>query len=285
MFFQSLFLLRLMIAFSGVQAADPDSPTAIDQAFARFYNYDFAGAQAILDEHIQAHPADPLAYSVRAAGLLFAEFDRQKILEMEFFADDEKVTNKRRVVSDPNVRARIVEATATARKLAKDRLSTHPRDRDALMALCMATGIETDYSILIEKKYFRSFSLSKESQGYARTLLSLNPPVYDAYLTLGSVEYTVGSMNWFFKLFVHFDQIEGSKQKGIDNLEKVAKGGRYYRPFARILLAVIYLREKQPQKSLHYLQELTTEFPQNPLAQAQVAKITEKINQSRKPGK
>jgi hypothetical protein len=285
MLFQSLFLLRLMMALSAVQAAVPDSPTAIDRAFARFYNYDFAGAQAILDEHSLAYPADPLAYSVRAAGLLFAEFDRQKILEMEFFADDDKVTSKRRVVSDPNVRARIFEATAMARKLGKDQLSTHPRDRDALMALCMATGIETDYSILIEKKYLRSFSLSKESQGYARTLLSLNPPVYDAYLTLGSVEYTVGSMNWFFKLFVHFDQIKGSKLKGIDNLEKVANGGRYYGPFARILLAVIYLREKQPQKSLAYMQELTKEFPQNPLAQAQVARITEKINLSRKTGK
>jgi hypothetical protein len=204
---------------------------------------------------------------------------------MEFFADDEKVTNKRSVVSDARIRAQIFEATATARKLGKDRLSTHPQDRDALMALCMATGIETDYSILIEKKYLRSFSLSKESQRYARTLLSLNPPVYDAYLTLGSVEYTVGSMNWFFKLFVRFDQIEGSKLKGISNLEKVAGGGRYYGPFARILLAIIYLREKQPQKSLHYMQGLANEFPENPLAQAQVARITEKINRSRKTEK
>jgi hypothetical protein len=274
-----------MIAFSMVQAADLESPTAIDRAFTRFYSYDFVGAQAILDGHIQAHPADPLAYSVRAAGLLFGEFDRQKILEMEFFADDEKVTNKRSVVSDARIRAQIFEATATARKLGKDRLSTHPQDRDALMALCMATGIETDYSILIEKKYLRSFSLSKESQRYARTLLSLNPPVYDAYLTLGSVEYTVGSMNWFFKLFVRFDQIEGSKLKGISNLEKVAGGGRYYGPFARILLAIIYLREKQPQKSLHYMQGLANEFPENPLAQAQVARITEKINRSRKTEK
>jgi predicted Zn-dependent protease len=150
------------------------------------------------------------------------------------------------------------------------------------MALCMATGIETDYSILIEKRYFRSFSLSKEAQGYARTLLSLNPPAYDAYLTLGSVEYTVGSMNWFFRLFVRFDQIEGNKQKGIENLQKVAQGGRYYRPFAKVLLAVIYLRENQPQKSLQYLQELAKEFPQNPLAQSQIARITERVNYSRK---
>jgi hypothetical protein len=285
MFLHAALIFQLMMPFGVVEAVDPESATAIDRVFARFYNYDFAGAQAILDEHIRAHPEDPLAYSMRAAGLLFSEFDRQQILEMEFFADDEKVTNKHRIVSDPKVRARIFEATTEARKRAKERMVTQPRDRDALLALCMATGIETDYSILIEKRYFRSFSLSKESQGYARTLLSLNPPVYDAYLTLGSVEYTVGSMNWFFRLFVHFDQIEGSKKKGIENLEKVASGGRYYGPFAKILLAVIYLREKQPQKSLQYMQELAKEFPHNPLAHAQIAKITEKINRSRKTAK
>jgi predicted Zn-dependent protease len=274
-----------MMTVSAVQATDPNSVTPIDRAFARFYNYDFANAQTILDEQIRAYPDDPLAYAVRAAGLLFAEYDRQNILEMEFFADDEKVTNKHRIISDPKIRARIFEATSEARKRAKERIATHPRDRDALLALCMATGIESDYSILIEKRYLRSFSLSKESQGYARTLLSLNPPSYDAYLTLGSVEYTVGSMNWFFKLFVHFDQIEGSKRKGMENLEKVANGGRYYKPLAKILLAVIYLRENQPQKSLQYMQELAKEFPQNPLAQTQIAKLTEKINRSRKTGK
>ncbi len=282
---QAICIFQLMMAFSAVQAANYDPATAIDRAFNHLYNYDFAGAQAILDEHIQAHPEDPMAYSVRAAGMLFAEFDRQKILEMEFFADDEKVTNKHRIVSDPKIRERVFQTTAEARKRAKDRMAIHPQDRDALMALCMATGIETDYSILIEKKYLRSFSLSKESQGYARTLLSLNPPAYDAYLTLGSVEYTVGSMNWFFKLFVHFDQIEGNKRKGIENLEKVAVGGHYYRPFAKMLLAVIHLRENQPQKSLQYLHELVAEFPQNPLAPEQIARITEKINRSRKPGK
>jgi hypothetical protein len=62
------------------------APTAIDRAFNRMYNFDFPGAQAILDE--------PLAYSVRGATYLFSEFHRLKILEMEFFADDDIVTDK-----------------------------------------------------------------------------------------------------------------------------------------------------------------------------------------------
>jgi len=275
----------MIVASAAEQAPNAVPPTAIDRTFTRLYNFDFPGAHAILDEHVRAHPEDPLAYSVRAAALMFSEFHRLKILEMEFFADDEKVTSRTNIVPDPNIRARLFEVTAQARKRAAGRLAMDARDRDALLALSMAAGVETDYSILVEKRYFRSFSLSKEAQQYAHTLLSLNPPAYDAYLTLGSVEYTVGSMNWFFRLFVHFDRIEGSKQKAVENLQKVVQGGRYYAPFAKLLLAIIFLRENQPQKALLLLQELARDFPQNPLARDQIARVTERINRIRKNGK
>jgi len=95
-----------------------------------------------------------------------------------------------------------------------------------MLAMCMAAGVETDYTILVEKRYFRSFWLSRQSQMYARKLLALDPPVYDAHLTLGMVEYVVGSMNAFFRLFVHFDQIKGSRQQGAEHLKLVAEHGR-----------------------------------------------------------
>lgn len=38
----------------------------------------------------------------------------------------------------------------------------------------MAAGLETEYSSLVEKSYLRSYSLSKETQKYARRLLAMN---------------------------------------------------------------------------------------------------------------
>jgi len=61
--------------------------------------------------------------------------------------------------------------------------------------------------------------------------------------------------------------------------------GRYYAPFAKLLLAIIFLRENQPQKALLLLQELARDFPQNPLARDQIARVTERINRIRKNGK
>jgi hypothetical protein len=273
----AFFALTLVITAVVGQPPALTAPTAIDRAFNRLYNFDFAGAHAILNEHLRAHPNDPLAYSVRGAAYLFSEFNRLKILELEFFADDDSVTDKKRIKPDVAARERVFQATSEAKRLAKAHLALDANNRDALMAYCIASAIETDYIGLVDKKYFRSYSLSKETQRYARRLLSLNPPEYDGYLTLGAVEYVVANLNFFFRLFVHFDGIEGSRQKSIENLKQVVQGGHYFSPYAKILMSVVYLREQQPEKSLALLKEMERDFPENPLIPLEISRIEKKI--------
>ncbi|MGB7761087.1 MAG: hypothetical protein WBL61_14730 [Bryobacteraceae bacterium] len=265
----------LFLAAASAQAA-PNAPNAIDRAFQRMYDFDFPGTYAILDEQQRQDPSFALVYSVRAVALMFSELHRMRILETDFFVSDNKVTGVK-LAADPKVRGLIFRNTAEARRLATARLAAS-EDRDAMLAMCMATGVETDYTILIEKSYFRSFSLSKQSQMYAHKLLALNPPVYDAHLTLGMVEYVVGSMNFFFRLFVHFDGIQGSRQQGAEHLKLVAERGRYYPPLARILLSVIYLRDKRPEAALPLLTGLAREYPENPLLQREAARARELVD-------
>jgi hypothetical protein len=252
-------------------------PGSLDRAFNRLYNYDFAGSQAIIDAHIQSHPEDALAYALRAAGYLFSEYHRMKILETDFFSDDDKMTDKKRLQPDPSARAQIFSATAAVRKIAAVRLSKHPDERLTLFALCMATGLETEYTILVEKKYRKSYSLSKETQGVARKLLALDPPFYDAYVTLGSAEYVVSNLNFFFRFFVHFENIKGSRQSAIENLKQAIDHGRFYQPYAKILLTVVYLREKRTPDALKLMIELEHDYPENPLFKKESASIAAKI--------
>ena len=270
-------MAALVSAGSSGFAQGMPQPTAIDRAFNRIYNLDFVGAYAILDTELREHPDSPLVFSVRGAACLFNEFDRMHILETDFFADDDKVTDRKRVKPDPGVRAQLFRMTEEARKRAQTRLGVKSDDREALFAMLMAAAVETDYAGIVEKRYFRTYSLSKESQGYARKLLAMNPPFPDAYMTLGTVEYVVSSLNFFFRLFIHFDQIEGSKQKAVENLRKVIAGGRYYPPYAKILLSVIYLREKQPDQALVLLQEVERDFPENTLIRNEVKHVSDSI--------
>ncbi len=277
-------LICLTVMLMAVAAQDKASPSnaspaqnAVDRAFNRMYNCDFTGAHALLAEEIKKHPDDPLLYAAQAGGYLFSEFYRLKILELDFFADDEQVTDRKRLKPDPAVRAELFRVSGEARKLAATRMAADPRDVNSLFALCVASGVETDYTLLVEKKYFRSYSLTKENQQYARKLLAMSPPVYDAYLPMGMVEYVVGNLNFFFRLFVHFEQIQGSKQRAIDLLKQVVENGRYYPSFAKMLLSVIYLREKQPQQALTLLEELGRDFPENPLIRKEIIRISKKV--------
>ena len=270
--------LVVLLALTSPLGAEPVRVAApADRAFERIYNFDFAGAHAILDAARADDPADPLPHAVRAAALLFSEFHRLRVLELDFFADDDTLTDRKRLKPDAAAKARLFAATATARRLSQARLRVDGNDRGALFALCMAAGLETEYSSLVEKSYLRSYSLSKETQKYARRLLAMNPPVHDAYLTVATTEYVVSNLNPFFRFFVNFENIEGSKTKAVENLQRVIQGGRFYPPFARILLAVVHLREKRPDQALSVLRELERDFPENPLIHREAALAAEKV--------
>lgn len=278
-------LLTLLAARPAVaQTGSDPGRHPIDRALNRLYNFDFAGAHAILDGHLKSDPGDPLGYSLRAGAFLFEEFDRLKILESEFFSDDDKVTDKKKFKPDPRVRDKIFAVTAEARKRAKERLASKPSELNALFAICMASGIETEYLILVEKRYLRSYTQSRETQSYARKLLAMSPPFYDAYVTIGSVEYVVANLNFFFRLFARFDGIQGSKQAAIDNLKKVVDHGRFYPAYAKILLAVIHLREKRPEGALALLKELQRDYPENKLFLNEVARLSKKVGAGGKAG-
>ena len=263
--------MALFLALGGGLAAQPK--TLLDRAFDRLYNFDFKPAQEILDQQIHLAPSDPLPLSVKAASHLFSELYRLKILELDFFTDDDKVVDRRALVPDPAVRRAFLQSLEDAKRLANARLAVRPNDPDALFALCMATGLETDYAALVERRRFGSFSLSRKNQVYARRLLALDPPVADAYMTFGTVEYVVGSLPFFLRWLVRFDQISGSKQKGIEELELVARRGRYYGPLARMMLGVIYIREKRPEKAEELLLGLAAEFPRNPLFRKELVRV------------
>jgi hypothetical protein len=102
----------------------------------------------------------------------------------------------------------------------------------------------------------------------------MNPPCYDAYMTAGLSEYMVGSLPFFVRWFVKFDNVQGSKEQGVKNLERVAKDGHYLKPFAKILLGIIDLREKKPRETERLLEELAHDYPSNPLFRRELAKLS-----------
>jgi hypothetical protein len=270
-----IFLASLVVlAAAAAPPANVSTEAALQQAYARLYNFDFKGAHEILDRQREVDPQAALIPAVKAAAYLFAELDRLRILEFDFFVDDDKVVDRRTLVPDPAIRDKFFKVVGESEGLAKARLTIQSDDPNALLAMCMTSGLVTDYAALIERRRFGSFTLAKKSHVWANKLLALNPPVTDAYMTFGTAEYVVGSLPFFLRWFVHMDNVEGSKRKGIEELQLVAQKGKFYGPFARVLLAVIYAREKRPDLSANLLAGLAAEYPQNPLIRQELARMS-----------
>src|SRR5262249_40061996 len=152
--------------------------------------------------------------------------------------DDKRIADKKkRLDPDPLIRERFLKAVSDTEARAQAALKVNPDDRQALFAMCIAQGVSTDYMAFVEKRQIASLSPAKRSNTYAQRLLRLDPKFYDAYLTTGISEYMLGSLPFFVRWFVKFDNVAGDKQRGIDRLELVSREGRYFRPFAKILLA------------------------------------------------
>lgn len=266
--------LLLALAAALVPAAEPAAEDPFGPVFERLYNWDFPASLRRIDHYVSSAPEDPLGHSVRAAVLLFQEMGRLEILQGEFFADNRRITEKKKLKTDAELRRRLYDAVARARQLAEARLARDPGDRNALFALCMATGVATDYASFIEKKLWGALNTARESHAYALRLLHLDPGFYDAYLTTGLTEYLLGSVPFFVRWFVRFDEAKGDKNRAVTNLELVARKGRYYGPFAKVLLSVIHLREKRFPDSERLLVELSRDYPENPLIRTELAKLS-----------
>ncbi len=247
---------------------------SIQDALSRMYNTDFLRANQILDEHIRQRPEDPLGYAFRAASLLFQELDRLRILEGEFFADDKRVIDKTRLPADQKVRNDFFAYVEMARDRARKRLTGSPNDTDAIFALCITAGLVTDYVGLVERRQLGSLEHAKESHRYALRLLRLDPTFTDAYMTTGLTEYLLGSVPFFVRWFVKFEEAQGDKSQAERNLLKVVQSGRYLAPFAKILLCIIYLREKRPKDCQRLLAELARDFPDNALIRKELVKVS-----------
>jgi len=269
-------IIALTVTFGlSLRAAPGDT---IEDALGRMYNFDFPASHEVLDRVIAQHPQDPLPYAFRASAFLFYELDRLQVLQSDFFLDDNKIADKKKKLEpDPAVRDRFLKAVNDTESRAQTALTANPDDRNALFAMSISQGVATDYMAFVEKHQISSLSVAKRSNAYAQRLLKLDPKFYDAYLTAGISEYMIGSLPFFIRWFVHFDNIDGSKKAGVDRLQLVSREGRYFRPFSKILLATIALREKRPQVAHQYLQELARDYPGNPLFRRELAKLTSTI--------
>ncbi len=265
------------LACWSVTAAE-DSPS-LQQVYEPIYNLDFDRAGHLLDRWGQKNENDPRLPMTHAAIILFREFQRLDILEAQFFVDDEEFKRRDRPEPDPELRERFYRQLNRTETMAQARLETSPENVDALFSMTLASGLRADYLSLIAKRDMDALNAAKKASTWADRLLAADPEYYDAYLATGIANYLVGDLFAPVRWILSLAGYSGDKKKGIEQLNTTAEKGHLLAPYARILLAIVHLREDKPQKAREILAGLRDQFPGNPLFAKEIDRLDKKLGE------
>lgn len=265
-------LLPMFLA--GESFAEPLSDNnPVDQGYRKMYNLDFAGAHLSFKGWQQSHPDDPMGFVSDAAAYLFSEFDRLHVLESELFVNDDKFEARKKLAADPALKAAFDANLARVDQLTATILARSPGNGEAMFAQIMANGLRGDYAAMIEKRNLAGLNYMKASRTQAEKLLQQNPRYYDAYLALGIENYLLGINPAPIRWFLRLGGAQTNKREGIEHLKVTANNGHYLAPYARLLLAVAALRDKDRSTARQLLAGLSQEFPDNHLYARELQKI------------
>jgi tetratricopeptide repeat protein len=265
--------LALCLAALPCLAGSVTSIPVVESGFRQMYNLQFDEAHKTFSAFEQEHPNDPMGPVSNAAAYLFAEFDRLNILHSEFFVEDSMFRHRPKVSADPAVRKAFDEEISKTLQLSDGILANSPRDTDAMFVKIMALGLRADFVALIDRHYLDSLNVLKTSRATAEQLLKIEPAYYDAYLAVGVENYMLSLKAAPIRWFLQLNGAETDRDRGIQNLRLTAEKGNYLSPYARLLLAVAALRNKDKPQAREILSKLVTEFPHNRLYSEELARL------------
>ena len=256
-----------------VGAAMTDVPE-LQSGFRFLYEQRFPEARQTFLDWAERHPDDPFGQTAIAASDLFEEFYHQGVLTSDFFLDDKKLL--RGITGKPDaVRLHaFYSALDRTRMVARARMRSNPKDPEALFSLTLADGMQADALSILERKQLESLKYIKEADRAAEKLLAERPDAADAWLALGAAHYIIGCLSGPKRFALKFAGMHGDRKLGMEELARTASGGRYLKPFAKIMLALAARREKKDDLARNLLRELNEEFPASPLFAVEYARIS-----------
>ena len=254
----SLALLLLFTLTASAQNAKLDALRA--EGYEALYNLDYETARARFKKMIELAPDHPAGAQCYASSLWVQQLNEAWKLKATLYNDkasDEKPRVDRKQVDE------FKRWTRQAKQLSQARLRKDPKDIEALYFLGAAEGLESAYAAGVEHKYMPAFRSGQDAVERHRAVLKLDPKFHDAELTIGLMNYVVGSLPLPAKMIAATMGVRGSKKRGLEALERVAKEGKWARDVARMLLIDLYKREKRFDDAEKMARELAEKYPRN----------------------
>jgi hypothetical protein len=137
----------------GVESPAFTTVPELSAGFDLLYQQRFAEARKAFASWESRNPEEPFGEVAVAASYLFEELYLQGVLTSNFFLDQKRFLHGIDGRPDLERMRHFREALAQAQQLARDRQKTSPNDGEALFALTLAAGMESDALSILEKKH------------------------------------------------------------------------------------------------------------------------------------
>jgi tetratricopeptide (TPR) repeat protein len=237
------------------------------QGYEALFNLDYETAHNRFKQMMDLAPDNPAGAECYASSLWIEQLNEAWKLKSALY-NDKNTDEKPRV--DRKQSDEFHRWTRQAKQLSEARLRKNPKDVEALYFLGAAEGLESAYAAGIERKYMPAFRSGQDAVEHHRAVLKLAPDFHDAELTIGLMNYVVGSLPLPTKMLVATMGVRGSKKRGLEALERVAKEGKWAHEIARMLLIDLYRREKRFADSAEMARQLSEKYPRNNLFKLQM---------------
>ncbi|MBL8215402.1 MAG: tetratricopeptide repeat protein [Bryobacterales bacterium] len=240
-----------------------NAETATERGFDHFYNLEFDQAIDAFQKALEEQPEDPKRHLRVVQGLLYREMLRSGALESELVSGNNPFLSRQKMVLNADNDTRLQQAIARAMELCKQRLAANANDVDALYADGVAHALRGNYNFLVRKAWTDALKDATQARKRHARVRELRPEMVDALMVEGLHDYVVGSLPWTYKMLGFIVGFRGDKQAGIRALQTVAAKGNLNRTDAKVLLAVVYRRERMPQQAIPLLLDLMKDYPRN----------------------
>jgi tetratricopeptide repeat protein len=268
-------LLALVLSCHGLsqETQAGAQPDVVATAIEHLRNLEYAESEHLMRQWLEKHPSDLRARNYLAIATLYQEMFKRGVLESRVYGHDGDIFKPSKVAITSEFQKEILDLLDKAQKAAEERLKPEGSDKEAMYWAGVSHGTRATYHFALRKEYMPALHEATEAYKYHRDLLKLDPQYVDAYLIVGMNNYVVGSLPWYVKVLATMSGRHGDRAEGLRQVKRAQEEGHYARDDARLMLAVLYQREKMHAEALTLYREMAHAYPRNYLLEYEVGAL------------
>lgn len=213
------------------------------------YSLDFDTAQENIEKMFVAYPDHPFAHFGNAM-IAWSRY------EYEYELSDDTQGKAFEKTLDDSIKG------------IKHWIKAHPDDPNAFMGVGALYGLRAMFTMR-NRSWITAYFSGRKAIANLEKSLELDPTYYDAYFGLGIYNYFAGTLPSVIKILAKIVAIKGDPDKGVEQLNLSREKASFTADSSKLILIEVQntrgSKYYAPAKSLEYIRQLRTKFPDNPL--------------------